>query len=304
MEETQAGITALITAYTRAYHAMHETHKIFDDFLAGQLFSPEEHISFRRNIAGLLPFVDPQAAAANPDEETALHRVMQTFNSSITISRSRYTEDCLEQAVANGMDQYVILGAGMDTFAFRRPDLTRRLQVFEVDHPVTQAIKHQRLQLLGKEFPSNLHMVPVNFAIDDLKTVLLQAGYNPEKPGFFSWLGVTYYLTRQAIQSTLETLSALTTRGSILIFDYMDSDAFDPQKAASRMQLMQMITRQAGEPMKTGFEPAYLATELKKLDFQTLEDLNPAKIEARYFASRMDEYHAFEHVHFSRTLKV
>jgi methyltransferase (TIGR00027 family) len=304
MEENQAGITALVTAYTRAYHAANETHKIFDDFLAGRLFTPEEHISFRRNIAGLLPFVDPQAAAANPDEQTALLQVMQTYNGSITLSRSRYTEDCLEQPLAEGLGQYVILGAGMDTFAYRHPELTSRLQVFEVDHPVTQAIKRQRLELFRTNLPSNLHLIPINFGEDDLKTALLEAGYVPEKPGFFSWLGVTFYLTLDAIQSTFGKLSELAAPGSSLIFDYMDKDAFDLEKSVKRMQLMQMITRQAGEPMKTGFDLTELEADLKKFGFRLHENLSPAEIEACYFANRDDDYHAFEHVHFARALKV
>jgi methyltransferase (TIGR00027 family) len=303
MQENQASITALITAYTRAYHAAQASPRIFDDFIAGQLFTPEEQITFRRNIVGLLSFVDPQSAAANPDEESALRRVMQTYNGSITLSRSRYTEDCIEQSLENGLEQYVILGAGMDTYACRHPELASRLQIFEVDHPATQAVKQDKLKLLGGGIPSNLRLVPVDFAAGDMEKALVQAGFNPAIPAFFSWLGVTYYLTQDAINTSLAKLSELAAPGSSLVFDYMHPDAFDPKKAAKRMQLMQKITLQVGEPMITALLPEQLTEKLQKFGFLLVENLTPVDIENRYFANRMDDYHAFEHVHFARALK-
>src|SRR5512133_3882807 len=130
MAENQAGVTALITAYARAYHATHDFPKIFDDPLANALFTQEEHTLFDQNLAGLLQLVDPDLAASKPDQATALAKVIQLHNGPITLSRSRYTEDSLEVAVQQGAQQYVILGAGFDTFACRRPELVGRLQVF------------------------------------------------------------------------------------------------------------------------------------------------------------------------------
>ncbi len=162
MDEKWASITALITAYCRGYHATHDFPKIFDDFLAAQLFTAEEHLAFDQQLAGQLKMINPERAAAGPDQATALACVMQTHNGPITLSRSRYTEDELTAATASapqahsigydvdqGVQQYVVLGAGFDTFAFRRPDLLDRLQVIEIDHPATQALKQQRLAMLG-----------------------------------------------------------------------------------------------------------------------------------------------------------
>src|SRR5688572_12940747 len=133
MTEKQAGLSALGVAYSRAYHARHESPKIFDDHLAPSLFTPEEFDQTGQMWASLLPYIDPELAASRPDHEAALARVVQ-FQGAITLGRSRYTEDCLEAAITQGVEQYVILGAGMDTFAYRRPDLADRIQVFEVDH--------------------------------------------------------------------------------------------------------------------------------------------------------------------------
>lgn len=321
MVENQAGVTALITAYARAYHAAHDTPKIFDDFLADALFSAEERAQFDHNLTQLLPLIDPTLAATQPGSAAALARVMQVYNGPITLSRSRYTEDCLEAAAAAeaaaaeaaaaseaetavGVRQVVILGAGMDTFAFRRPDLLERLDVFEVDHPATQAIKRQRVAAAGWAMPGRLHFVPVDFAKDDLAGRLIESGFDSAKVSFFSWLGVTFYLPHAVALETLRSLAGLCAAGSSIVFDFIDAEGFDPQRASKRMQFMQWLVRQAGEPMKTFFDPHTLAGELRPLGLEVAETLSPAEIEARYFQGRSDGYHAFEHVHFARVVKV
>jgi methyltransferase (TIGR00027 family) len=172
-----------------------------------------------------------------------------------------------------------------------------KLQVFEVDHPATQVEKLKRLRRISPEIPANLHMIPVDFSRDDLKTALIKAGYRLEKPGFFSWLGVTYYLDRSAVQSTLQTLANIAVSGCELVFDYKNEEAFQPKKNPSSSEIIQTITRRSGEPMKTGFNPAKLEEELKQYGFQTIENLSPQEIESRYFANRNDLYHAAEYVH-------
>jgi methyltransferase (TIGR00027 family) len=302
MQERQAGITALVTAYARAYHATHDSPKIFDDFAADQLYTPEEHAQFDANLAASLSGYAPEVAAVTSDPAKALAWVMQSMHGPVTLSRSRFTEDRLEEAVRQGVEQYVILGAGFDTFAFREPDLMARLQVFEVDHPVTQAMKRQRIDMAGWEIPARLHFVPVDFARDSLTDALMNAGYDAQKLSFWSWLGVTYYLTREVIFDTLTAIARIAAGGSSLVFDYMDADSFIPEKAARRTQLMHATARRVGEPMKTGFDPAALADDLKRVGWTLVDNLSPAGIQARYFQGRSDDYRAFEHVHFARAV--
>lgn len=299
MEEKQAGITALVTAYARAYHAAHDAPQIFNDFLAGQLFSAEEQEFFVDRLAGLLELVAPELAAQHPTREAALAAVMQRYCAPITLSRSRYAEDCLEQAIRQGTDQYVILGAGLDTFAFRHPDLAPRLQVFEVDHPATQELKRQRVVAAGWVLPAHLRLVAVDFGREDLAAALLAAGFNTREPAFFSWLGVSYYLSRQAVETTLRGIAGLAAPGSRLVLDYLDAEALMPGRAGRAVQVMRSIVRQTGEPMKTGFAPAALGKTLGGLGFQLQENLSPADIEARYFQGRADSYHAVEQLHFA-----
>lgn len=250
MPENRSSITALITAFARAYHSEYDSPRIFDDFLAPKLFTSEEHAYFRKNLAQSLEFFDPEFAATCPDEAAALAHVMQIQNGPVTLSRSRYTEDNLEAAIQQGAQQYVILGAGLDTFAFRRPDLLKQLEVFEVDRPATQNDKQQRIARLGWEIPPQLHFVPVDFSKDNLETALRESGYQPQKTSFFSWLGVTLYLTRQAVFETLQSIATIASPGSVIIFDYLDTDAFIPERTEKSVQRMQEVVKRAGEPVK------------------------------------------------------
>lgn len=302
MEPQQAGITALVTAYSRAYHVTHDSPIIFNDFLAEQFFTPQERDFFDKQLGTSLKLIDPDLAARNPDPASALAFVIQLQTGPITLSRSRYCEDELDKAIEDGVEQYVILGAGFDTFAFRRPELAAHLQIFEVDHPVTQGLKQQKIAAVNWEYPNHLHFVPVDFSTDKLMSALISAGFNPKKKAFFSWLGVTFYLANQSIADTLQVLANIGTSGSILIFDYIDTDGFIAERAGRAAQLMQHFARQSGEPMLTCFNPEELGEYLQRYGFRLSENLSPEDIEARYFQGRQDLYHAFPNIHISRSL--
>ncbi len=288
MTEKQAGLSAMVMAYARAYHATHDSPKIFDDFLADSLFTPEEHTQTDQDWAGLLQYTAPELAATNPDPATALAWVVQLGSGPLTLARSRYTEDSLEQAIREGVRQYLILGAGLDTFAYRRPDLSDRLQVLELDHPATQAIKRERVVAAGWNDPSNLHFVPVDFTKESLSDALDRSPYDPIQLSFFSWLGVSFYLTREVVFDTLRSIASRAARGSTIVFDYLDADAFIPEKVSKRVQQMQWMANQLGEPMKAGFDPLALSADLDHIGLRLEENLDPATIEARYFRGRSD----------------
>ena len=221
------------------------------------------------------------------------------FPSPLFLSRARYTEDSLEAAIKQGVRQYVILGAGMDTFAFRRKELMEQLQVFEVDHPATQEFKRNRLAELGWDLPVQLHFIPVDFNKESLAEALKHSAYDPQALTFFSWLGVTMYLTRDAVFATLRTITDISPTGSSVIFDYFDNDAFIPEKAAPRVQGMMRSVQKLGEPMITGFDPSTLAADLYLVGLRLQEQLSPADIQERYFKGCTDGYYAYEHAHFA-----
>jgi methyltransferase (TIGR00027 family) len=303
MKDDQKRHTAPLLTYFRAYHAAHDAPKIFDDFLAYNLLTEQERDFFDRQFSTAVEIIDPACAALCPDRETALAWFMRAIAPlSLAISRARYAEELLEKAVREGVRQYVILGAGMDTFAFRCPELVKQLQVFEVDHPATQAHKRSRLAEAGWEQPEQLHFIPVNFSRENPAAVLGRSSYDPEAPGFFSWLGVTYYLDREAVSDTLRGIADVALPGSKIVFDYLDNDAFVPERTARRVQIGMEYMRKLGEPMITGFAPYMLAADLARLGLCLQENLSPADIEERYFRERTDGYHAYEHMHFANAV--
>jgi methyltransferase (TIGR00027 family) len=299
MKENQFSLTSLVTAYARAHHAQHDDPKIFDDFLAHHLFTEAESANMDRNLAQLLNFIDPERAASCPDQATALAWVMRLQIAPAILSRARYAEDCLEAAVGQGVKQYVILGAGMDTFAFRRPDMLKRLQVFEVDHPATQAYKRSRLADLGWEHPPRLHFVPMDFTEDDLASILKDSPFDPQTLSFFSWLGVTMYLTRDELSQTLRAVASLAPVGSAIVFDYLGNDTFEAGGSARQAALTRRITQRVGEPTKTHLDPGTLAADLAAVGLRLQENLNPVDIERRFFRERNDGYHASGNSYFA-----
>ena len=299
LEPSRVSISAIMNTFLRAYHSRHDDPKIFDDFLAYPFLTEEEYTFLHKGMAQALGFFDPELAAGCPDEASATRLGLRVQTGPVVLSRAHYTEEKLKAAVKQGVKQYVILGAGIDTFAFREPELVNRLQVFEVDHPLTQTFKRERIVRRGWELPPQLHFVPMDFTKDSLSEALVQAGYDPHAPSFYSWQGVTYYLTRDVIFDTLRTIAAIAPAGSALIFDYIDPDAFNPERSSRIMQRTIEIVQNIGEPMKTVFDPATLAADLAPAGWQLQENLSPADIEARYFAGRTDGFHAFPHFHYA-----
>ncbi|HBV96456.1 MAG: methyltransferase [Peptococcaceae bacterium BICA1-7] len=300
MKENQVSSMALWTTYFRAYHATHDEPKIFDDFLAWGFFNEEERTSLGQQMMNIIKAFNPAYTSVFPDQATALAWLMQTLaGTPITLSRAKYTEEILEKTVRQGVRQYVILGAGMDTFAFRRKELVEQLQIFEIDHPATQDFKRNRITELGWEIPEQLHFVPVDFTKDSFSEALKRSPYDPQALTFFSWLGVSYYLPQDVVFAMLKTIAKVSPTGSLVIFDYLDKEAFVPEKAAPRVQGMLGFAQQKGEIMIAGFEPSTLAAELDRLGLRLEEDLSPWDIEVRHFMGRTDFYHACEHAHFA-----
>lgn len=219
MKDNQASLSAMTTAYIRAHHSMHDTPKIFDDFLAYRLIPEEVRALIEQGLKRDKQFSDPEHTVVSSDQTITLASLTKSTN---VLSRARYTEDALEDAVRQGVKQYVILGAGMDTFVFRRPEMMDCLEVFEVDHPATQNFKLLRLEELGWEHPAHLHFLPIDFTKENLATALTRSSaYDPNVKSFFSWLGVTMYLTREEVFATLCSITNIAPPGSAVIFDYL-----------------------------------------------------------------------------------
>jgi methyltransferase (TIGR00027 family) len=269
MQENRPSVTAHRVAMSRAAHQLFDHPKVLEDPVALAILGPggENEVRSRRGRFF-----------------TALSRHLRAF----LVARSRVAEDALAQAVSRDVRQYVILGAGLDTFAYRNPYPAAQLRVFEVDHPATQAWKRQLLAAAGIALPEGLTFVPVNFESQSLAEALRSAGFQAGERTFLSWLGVTMYLSREVVMDTLRWVAHSLPYGSGIVFDY----AATPQKV-SRLRrlvhryLMRRVAR-AGEPFKSHFAPAALAHAMRTFGYSHLEDLGATELNARYFRDRTD----------------
>ena len=261
--------TALRVALRRAAHQILDDPKVFDDPLALRI----------------LGVADRSAQQPCPKwmEETPFLRVLRAS----LAARSRYAEDELHRSIRRGIRQYVVLGAGLDTFAYRNPYSEDVLRVFEVDHAATQNWKRGRLKEAGIQIPRSLAFSPVDFESGTLESGLRQAGFDAGKCTFFSWLGVTPYLTSSAVITTLRFVTTMPP-GSGIVFDYMILPSLlDPPARLSFDRLAHRVSS-AGEPFRTFFDPSSLRERLMAMGFSQIEDIEPEEMNARYFQGRRD----------------
>ena len=260
--------SALSVASLRAVHQLLDEPLVFSDPIA-------------------LPLLGPSTEAALRDDPYALNDPLSRGLRGALVARSRFVEDELSSCVAAGVRQYLVVGAGLDTFAYRNPYREHGLRVFEVDHPGTQQWKQQLLAQAGIDVPASLTFVPADFERDDLGRSLRHAGFRADQAACVSWMGVSMYLTADAVASTLRTVAGFAP-GSRLCFDYRVPVAMlNPVERVINAVIEQRVAA-LGEPWLSTFDPTLLQEQLLDLGFSsarnaTLDDLN-----ARYFARRKD----------------
>jgi methyltransferase (TIGR00027 family) len=262
-------LTAQRVALARAAHQLYDHPKVLDDPVALRIIGAS-------GTAGI------RAHRARFDLRSA--RYLRAF----VVARSRVAEDALAASVARGVRQYVILGAGLDTFAYRNPYPAARLRVFEVDHPATQAWKQRSLAAAAIGIPESLTFVPIDFETETLAARLQEADFRTDVPAAFSWLGVTVYLSRAAVMDTLRYVATALPRGSGVVFDYAVPLASVSFLRRLMVRALMHRVAAAGEPWKTFFDPRTLAGELRALGFAHLEDLGPEELNGRFFEGRAD----------------
>jgi methyltransferase (TIGR00027 family) len=260
MHESRPSRTALRVALRRAAHQVYDTPPlVFPDPIA-------------------VPILGKQYSEELHKTRTKLHKPFSVALRAFLVARSRYAEDQLAQAVSYGVTQYVLLGAGLDTFSYRNP--YPNLHVFEVDHPATQQWKRDLLQTNAIPIPDTLTYVPVDFEHQTLPEQLAAAGFDRTKPAFFAWLGVVPYLTLPAFRSTLAFIASLPLNSG-LVFDYAQPREALPLLERLALDSLSSRVQQAGEPFRLFFTPRQIATELEA--FSNIEDLGAPELNDRYF---------------------
>ncbi|MEP7065880.1 MAG: class I SAM-dependent methyltransferase [Gemmatimonadota bacterium] len=256
--------TAQRAAERRAAHQLLDTPLVFDDPLAVRI-------------------IGARAEANLPEQPKNF--VAARFRAFIA-ARSRFAEDELRAAVSRGVRQYVILGAGLDTFAYRSPFAD--LRVFEVDHPATQEWKRKRLSHAGIAVPSTMTFAPVDFARETFDDGLKSAGFNENVPAFFSWLGVTMYLEPEIVYGALRAMREMNPANAV-VFDYAVPRETLGIVGRLALDAVSRRVKKAGEPFKGFFAPTLLVERIREMGFTHIEDLGSDEIDARYFAGRTDK---------------
>jgi methyltransferase (TIGR00027 family) len=268
MIEARPSRTALRVAMRRAAHQLFDHPKVLDDPIA-------------------LPIIGRQAAAMLAGERGAEDNRIALGIRAFMVARSRFAEDALARSIARGATQYVVLGAGLDTFAYRNPYAESALRVFEVDYPATQEWKRQQLEEARIAVPTSVTYVPVDFERQTLQEGLRLAGFDSTKPTFFSWLGVTMYLSEDAVMSTFGFIAS-TPPGGGVAFDYAVPRSSLGLFGRIALDAVARRVARAGEPFRTFFAPAALGQRLEGMGFSSIEDLGSDEINARYFKDRPD----------------
>jgi methyltransferase (TIGR00027 family) len=255
----KASTTAILVAAVRASHLRWCPDPIFSDEYASAMVTPFD----------------------------VLLRPLKPMHTVIVV-RIRYAEDRLWEAITAGLGQYVILGAGLDTFALRSRGRADGLRIYEVDHPASQEMKRRGLERIAGGVPSNLNLVPVDFETDRLDEALIAAGFDPEAPAFFSWLGVTYYLTEEAIGATVEQIAAVSAAGSRLVVDYRYPRSLVPAGGVELVEKMDRFVECWGEPMRSEFSPEEFAARMRQAGFAEMDHVSPEEQVRRYLRGRHD----------------
>jgi methyltransferase (TIGR00027 family) len=269
VQEGKPSATAWRAALGRAAHQFFDTPKVFDDPLA------------LRIVGAHAPGTTPDAFFRDRYKPTR----RSTFVRALLAVRSRLAEDELASAVGRGVRQYVLLGAGLDTFAYRSPH--PGLRVFEVDHPATQAWKREILGRARIAEPASLTFVPARFDRQTPMDALADAGFDRSAPAFFAWLGVTMYVEEETVYSTLREVGSARA-GSGIVFDYNVARAEMSLLSRLAIGTVNRRLKRIGEPWITFLAPTALTARLGTFGFRDIRDLGAEDLNARFFTGRSD----------------
>jgi methyltransferase (TIGR00027 family) len=287
-DDGQPSRTAQSATLMRAVHTRLDRPRLIDDPWGDRFVSAGEKAArWQRALDGAEPDARRRLEGLGSPQVGLDYVLRAQPTYGAVVIRSRYTEDALERAVGRGARQYVLIGAGFDSFIVRQPAFARDVRIFEIDHPATQAIKRSRLDESAAVVPPNVDFVPADLSRESLASVLAGCGFSRTVPAFFSWLGVTIYLTRDANLATLRSIADSSARGSELVFDYIDQRVLEGSQSPRLSRIRAGLAR-LGEPWLSGFDPTTLAAELGVLGLVLVENLGALELTERYCAGRTD----------------
>lgn len=264
-------MTAKISAFSRAYHSKKVGEKIFDDTVAEKLLGE----GYNEVAEAMLKGADFFLPGNNSDSDEKLRLIVDKVLSPLPLSRAAWAENALENELRFGTSRYLILGAGYDTFAYRRAELANRLAVFEADTREMSLFKQERLKMAGIDTPPNVHFVGADFTKERIDDCLKAAGFNVTERSFCSMLGLVHYLPEQALGQVFFQLSELLCTGSTVAFDYPTLEISESSQAK--------LAQGAGQEMKHGYSYARIEKMLEEAGFLIYEHLTPSQVTERFF---------------------
>ena len=277
-------LTEKLCAFARAWHSSHSDHTVFNDFLALDFMGQEEYEKVSNFILKRFP----------QESENSVEFFNRKYFLPIVLSRSRFAEDRVKLESQSGKIQYVICGAGVDTFSFRNKN--PNVEVFELDLLATQSYKKKRIQELHWNIAENVHFVAIDFSKDRIIDKLVENGFDRQKPTVVSILGVSYYLPLSVFAETIRQFSEIATTGISIIFDYLQKGAF----TAPVLQLKKIVA-DCGETMAEGFRDHEVFDVLERNGFKVDEFLGESALQQRYF--RTGNLKAFDSVRLIAAIK-
>jgi methyltransferase (TIGR00027 family) len=278
LDNLTASMTALATSLMRAIHTRLDPNPLIDDPWGDRLVPESARDMFRTAVLNKMDATARKNALATPDAivDASFRRSPAYAN---VITRTRYAEDALQAAVGRGIRQYVLVGAGFDSFVLRRPPFAADLEIFEIDHPATQGLKLKRIKELGIALPDSVHFIAADLSAESVADALARSSFQRDRTSFFSWLGVSMYLTRQANFATLRSIALCARPGSELVLTYIDARMLDSESESFRA--LEKRVASLGEPFLSGFDPNTFAADLKACGLELCEDLAGEQIAAR-----------------------
>jgi methyltransferase (TIGR00027 family) len=265
--ETGPGHTATLAAVGRAIHSQGDRPLLTDQLALG--LAGEAGTALLAQLTAQLPEAS-----------------RQSFGLAFAI-RARFVEDLVEAAIGDGLDQYVILGAGLDSYAYRRPDLTGRLAIFEVDRAASQAWKRRRLNEIGVAIPASVTYVPVDLTSVVLRKSLVDAGFDPARPAVVSAIALTQYLAQPAIEDMLQLVASFAA-GSRLVITYVVPETELSELAAAGLKWTMSQAEERGEPFLSLFRPGEFEARLRRSGFARVEQSGAEELRKTYLADRPD----------------
>lgn len=292
--EKRASLTTLISALVRAYHYETAENPVFSDTAAKRLFGASEYERLKKYIIARSSFFMPNSDLSGIEPDKLLDYIVDTQLAPNPIARAKYCEERLKSAILSGTSQYVIIGAGYDTFAWREPEIMKRLSVFETDHPLTQTYKQDKIARADLITPPTLHFVPVDFSKGTLKEQLIAHGLDIKSKIFFSWLGASYYMSEKEIRDTFSEIAEFAAEGSTIVFDYADENFL--KSDVERVKNMISTAEAEGESVKFCTTARNLAKMLEEYRFFVYEELSPEDIDYQILGN--SGIKAFEHINY------